>query len=475
MITHSNQNRTASMFLAVTLIVAAGVVAAYASVAMSGTKTGAVLAAGATIGPALVYTALTAPLVFPFGALAALTPFDSLLNVSLFGTATRLLGLATGGAMLFYMFRTRRFVAPDRSLIWWILLTVWMAASVFWALDPPSSLLILPTVVQLLALYGIATMFPMDMRKVRIAVVAAALGGVSAAAYGIYLFEIGAAVKQSRLWIQTDSSTLNPDHFAASLILPIALTLIAMLWSRTRLVQFGAAVAALMMMLAIALSGSRGALLGLLAALLYLVIWDRHRLQLAAMSFTAGSLAMIWSGASLIERIQIAGSTGGAGRTDIWQIGWIALKAHWLIGAGYANFPFAYDQAFLSSYERLYTDWHRAPHNILLGTTVELGVIGTILLVLAWIGEFRMLRTVTREDARYPIRLAIESAIIGLFVTGMFADIMIWKYVWLAFILAALTRNVVTPELSGTPSSRSTGLPAGSTSTRPRLGTEASR
>ncbi|MGZ3541035.1 MAG: hypothetical protein ACXVAF_07570, partial [Vulcanimicrobiaceae bacterium] len=49
------------------------------------------------------------------------------------------------------------------------------------------------------------------------------------------------------------------------------------------------------------------------------------------------------------------------------------------------------------------------------------------------------------EDARYPMRVALEAALIGLFVAAMFVDMMIWKYLWLAFILVAMTRNAIPP------------------------------
>ena len=52
-----------------------------------------------------------------------------------------------------------------------------------------------------------------------------------------------------------------------------------------------------------------------------------------------------------------------------------------------------------------------------------------------------MMRDVPADDPDYALRLALEGALIGLFVAALFLDVMITKYVWLAFMLAALLRN----------------------------------
>src|SRR5579864_9530403 len=51
--------------LALCCIAACGIIAAFVSVILSGTKTGAVLSVGLTVGPALLYAVITAPVAFP--------------------------------------------------------------------------------------------------------------------------------------------------------------------------------------------------------------------------------------------------------------------------------------------------------------------------------------------------------------------------------------------------------------------------
>lgn len=85
--------------------------------------------------------------------------------------------------------------------------------------------------------------------------------------------------------------------------------------------------------------------------------------------------------------------------------------------------------------------WHRAPHNLLVGTAVELGIVGLALLFVAWYVQFRQLRDIPRGDEFYPMRIALEAAVIGTFIAALFLDVMIFKYVWLTFMLIALVRN----------------------------------
>lgn len=437
----------------VAIIAVLGVLAAYAEAVLGHTKTGVALALILTIGPPLLYAAIVRPIVFPFALYAILTPFDTLLVFSQLGTMSKILGLASGAAILFYMLRTKRFGEPPRSAALWILYYLWATASAGWAIDEPSSLQILQISWALLGLFLIMTMFRIDLRRLNIAAWAVFGGGLAAALYGLYYFhqsgtELGAL--GNRLWIQSDTSQINPDHFGNALLLPIALALIATLWSRTLTARLFTGASLLTMLAALVLTGSRGATLGLLAIVVFLLVRDRHRIQLLALS-AAGLIGVLaLTGGSLLQRFSESVTTGGAGRVSIWQAGWLAFKDNWFWGAGYGNFPFAYDRVYIHVFQLLNAQWHRAPHNIILGSAVELGIVGLGLLLAAWIGTFKLLSPIDETDARYPIKLAVQAAIIGLFVAGMFADIMITKYVWLAFILAALTYNAA-PERSRVP------------------------
>lgn len=428
-------------WLALGVLAFLAVVGSYASTALSGTKTGAALGLGLTVGPALLYLALVVPIAFPFGLYAALIPLDALTDLGTFGTVTRLLGIASAAALIFYMLRTKRAVQPSRGIVFWVLLYLWMGASVFWAIDTKSATDLLPTALQLFGLYIVVSMVRVDARQFQTLIATVIAGSTAAAAYMLYMYHSGAANFQDRLWLRTDDASVNPDHFAGALILPITLTLVSLLWAtrfRTRILAIGCL---LIMLAAVGLTGARGPELAILLMVAILLVRDPHRGQLAFAGAGLLAFGVIASGPSFVTRWSNALSTGGAGRTDIWRVGWVAFQQNWLIGAGYNNFSSAYDRAFINVFQPLYANWHRAPHNILLSSGVELGVLGIILLLLAWYSEIRMLREIGPADPRFPVRLALEASIIALFVAGMFVNVLVMKYTWLAFMLAAVVRN----------------------------------
>lgn len=424
------------------LVVCLGALGAYAAVALAGTKTGAVLAAACIFGPALLYAAIISPLAFPFIPYIAVVPFDNLLAMSAFGSLTRLLAMACAAAMLFYLLRTRRAVSAPRLMIVWIVYYLWMFASTLWAIDSQASFDLLPTALQLFGLYFIASLMPVKEKELKHIVIAIILSFVGAAAYGAYLFHSGSAVGAGgRLWLSnSDNAMIDPNHFATALLLPAALTIVGALVS-TRWSSKLLYIAGLLILLAgFGVSGSRGAMMGLLGVVVFLFFRLPYRRQFAFV-FGALAVALIPFLPQLFAHFQEGFASGGEGRTGIWKVGLHAFGQYWLTGAGFNNFPQAYDQSFISVAERYYTHWHRAPHDLLLGTSVELGVIGLGLLLAAWFGHFSVLKHIGRDHRLFGLRCAAEAALVGLFVAALFLDVMAMKYAWLVFIFAMLVRN----------------------------------
>ncbi len=408
---------------------------------LAGTKTGVALALMAALGPLTLYAALCEPLVVPFAFFALLVPFDNLLDVSAFGTLTRLLAIACGAALLFWLLRTRRAVMPGRALWVWILYAMWAVVSLIWAIDASAGFAHLFTLFQLLSLYAVVSFMPIDRRTLGIVVAATIVSGVIAGLYGAYLFHHGIDVSANgRLFITADDNTIDPNQFAASLLVPIALAIVSLLGSRTLWQRLACIVALIAMGGGVAVAGSRGGLLAVLAIFVIIFVRMRSRMLAAGLGVGALGLSLALYG-NVVSRFSNAAQTGGAGRVDIWRVGLEAFREHFWVGAGYSNFPIAFDQAFITVSEHYYTHWHRAPHNILISTGVELGVVGLGILLWAWWTQLRTMRAIDRSNPLFGLRTGLEAAVIGLFVASMFLDTLTVKYLWLAFMLCALVRN----------------------------------
>ena len=423
------------------VVVALGVLATLGITALSGTKTGVALALAAVLGPLAAYAAIVAPLIFPFSFFIVLVPFDSLLALPAFGTLTRLLAIVCGVCIVFWLLRTRRSISPDRAVWGWLLFGVWCATSMVWAINPEIAYAHLFTLCQLLLLYTVMSLVPIERRNLVMILGAVVIGGVFASMYGAYVFRHGIDVgPQDRLFMVSDNEVTDPNQFAAGLILPIAVAIVGMLRARSKLILFACIGAVLAMGAGLAVAGSRGAVVAVGLAILYIVLRLRTRLLTAGLGFAALCAALALDG-NVVSRFSTAAASHGAGRLDIWRIGLVAFRDHFWVGAGFSNFPLAYDNAFINVFETHYTRWHRAPHNILLSTGVELGILGLVIFLIAWYMQFRTLRSIAPDNPYYAVRIAVEGALIGLFVAGLFLDIMMTKYVWLAFMLAMLVRN----------------------------------
>ena len=418
------------------------ILAACGAIALSGTKTGVALALLAVLGPIALYYALVAPLVFPFSLFVIAIPFDNLLQMAAYGTMTKLFAALAAGAIIVWLIRTRRFVIPSRPLLFWGAFVCWEVLSIAWALDPQLAAQRIITPLELFLLYAAISFLPIDERMLKVVIAATILGAALAGGYGAYVFHGGNNVGGGgRLFLANDQTLIDPNHFASSLLGPFAIAITMFVMTRSALVRFVVALAIAAMALGFAVASSRGALLGMVVMFIYLVWRSPRRLLLGGIGLAGMALGLAVYG-RVLQRFSNAASTGGAGRSQIWHVGVNAFKQHWLAGAGYGNFPVAFDQSFLTVSQTYYTSWHRDSHNILIGNGVELGIIGLVLMLLAWKAQFSALRFIGREHRLYALRVAIEGAILGLFVSGMFLDLMTEKYLWLIFILAALTHNV---------------------------------
>jgi O-antigen ligase len=422
-----------------------GLIAAYAGVQLAGTKTGTALALIAVFGPVLLALSLFSPLVFPFGAYVMLTPFDAILVIGSASTLTKVLGGLSAGALVFFLLRTKRIADPDRSVGVWLLYTLWLTSSLFWAIDSKSSIDLLSTALFLFALYAIVSMVRIDLPALDTVNRFVMAGGTAAALYALYLYHTGAAIREERLWLVTDNGmNWNPDHLSASLLLPLALAIMSAVFGRTFWTRMLGLACTAIMLATLVLTGARGPELGLVVMVAYLLFREPHRAKLAWPVGIVLGIAALLSANTLASRWGSALSSGGAGRTDIWHVGWEAFKQNWLFGAGFNNFHLAYDRAMMSVFQPQYIGWDRASHNIIVGNGVELGIIGLAILLIGWWTQFRALRGIASDDPRYRLRLLLEASVLGLFVSGLFADVMLTKYLWVAFMIMSLTRNAVT-------------------------------
>jgi hypothetical protein len=234
---------------------------------------------------------------------------------------------------------------------------------------------------------------------------------------------------------------LDPNEFAASLLVPLALTLMQFLRARMGLAKICWLVPLAVLLSGFSVSGSRGAAVATAAMVVYLFWRSPYRLQLLAVM----AAAIIRIAASPIgQRFMSPTLHTASGRAGIWKVAFASLHQYWLLGAGIGNFDAAYRQYFLQVFHPDMLRWDRAAHSIVIGSAVELGIVGLVLVLALFYMEFRAVPP-GRDAADRDLCDAMRAGVLGLFVCGLSLSLMALKCTWLAFTLVALMRSAILP------------------------------
>jgi len=397
------------------------------------------------VAPIALFALLRAPIIFPFGLFLALMPFDPLLSVTSGATLLRVLGILTVVALVTRMLLTRHMLRLRPAWYVWLSFIAWCGLTMFWSLDFDHGRLIYGILAQNFGLMTVLAMYPITRRDFKTIVAIMVGAGVASVAYAV-IANGGLGGGSSRLSIVGgNGNVVDQNFFATSFIVPLAFAfsvsvVTKRLWLR---VVCWAATAALM--LGVIVSGSRGAFIALGLMFVYFAVRSRSLTQVGLM--VAGFVALLFRYPLVWERfLHDDGGGTGSGRTLIWQVGLQALRGHWLFGSGIGTFQEIYARVYLLAYQRSGQGWTRPAHNVLVGMSVELGIIGLGLLLAAWFMSFRSLRVIPRSSQNFGFRMAAEAAIVGLAVQSMFIDPMWLKFVWLGLSLPFLILNLERPE-----------------------------
>lgn len=386
------------------------------------------------------------PIEVGLGAYVFFLPFEpvSVIGSQRSGTSIEwVLGVLAGIAVLGTMVVRGRFRRPPKATLWWSMLAIWATLSSAWAINPDFVFRRLPTVASLLGLYLICASTRFEERELKVVALLSIAGGCAAALYTALVYHPAittgaAALRSSMVWGNREA---DPNDFALTLVLPLALSFGAYLFMRRGSGRIVMLAAFSLMSYAVLLTLSRGALIAMLVMLLiyvrYMPRHSRRRLLIPVSVFAVAAIAM---SAVLYERFLLAIQTGGAGRLDIWTAGLQAIKEHGLIGAGLDNFPLAYTE--VAGYASQFRGLGRAAHNIFLNVWVELGVPGLILLLAAMRSHLRNAKRVlqARADQFSAPILICHAACWSVVVGGFFLDILWRKPFWLVwtFLMLAL-------------------------------------
>ncbi len=242
--------------------------------------------------------------------------------------------------------------------------------------------------------------------------------------------------------------------------LPIAVFLAAAAASR-RLRLLGIA-SALLMVVGVAATISRGGFLGLVAAILYCLVRSPRKLAgavvIAALAGVLGVAAPAgyWAEMNTIVTGEQDGREDtGAGRMYEWRVGWRMFRDNPVLGVGPGNFPYRF-----SEYEGG-ESWEgrslagRAAHSFYMTLLPELGIVGAatvlVMIVTGWRGLVRMRRRIAAarprrspgDGFRVLCGLGLQGGLVAFLVTSAFISTLYYPNLWV--LLACMVTLAALP------------------------------
>lgn len=330
-----------------------------------------------------------------------------------------------------------------------IIVSLWFLLglmSYFWATYPDVVLERLPTLFQLIILFLI---FQDLFNSKKSLDIAASIFFVCCFIISVYAIVV---YTNQELFRVSLIDTQNPAHLGQ--VLGIGFLFTYYLSHKTSNYKYLIYLASGTIAVAILLTGTRAVWVGIVGALLFGWLLSQGKtirfrnvaivfLVLLFIVYYLISLELIRD--DLAFRIQTAhdieATGGGAGRLNIYKVGWEMVKDNIWLGVGLQNFPHRFidyiGRATLYDFHGISTG--RAPHNIFLSVAAELGIVGFGLLVSLFLVIGKQLMQAI-QDFRSNTALFL---LLFVIITGFFIDIYYRKYFWfvLAFSVATILMN----------------------------------
>jgi O-antigen ligase len=405
------------------------------------------LALAAAFGIAFVAIALV-NLTAGLCVFAVLTFVDAILPASGALSAPRLMGMLLLVSWIAHLTTDeggrRRLFEHAGFLYVLALFVVWVLLSITWAEDAA------PVLDAAFRYLPNALLFPITYWAIRTRddalwlIGAFVIGTLISAAYGL----VSAPSDPDSLDRLTGAAG-NANETAAALGAGAALAAALALALKEPALRLAAAFILPLCVYSMFLTLSRGALVAL-AAMLVTAVLIAGRRRGAAIA-AAALAAIVCVGYFLVlappeARDRVFESDGGAGRSDIWRVGWRMVEAEPAIGVGAGNFSVSSVHYLIEPgaivRDEYIVDTPKVAHNMYLEILAELGVVG-MALFLSILGyalycALAAIRSFTRSGDKQMeyVSRALFVALIGLLVSDFFGSRQFSKQLWLLMSIA---------------------------------------
>lgn len=308
-------------------------------------------------------------------AFVFIVPWEKSVTIPLIGSVGRLAGFVTLGAATLYVLLRGRIRQPGWFHVVTGVFVIWATLSLFWTIDPQSTMTRVSTYLQLgVFVWLIWELAVTEERQVAL-LQAYVIGAYVTALSTFAEYFVSAGVDEDRFaglgYNPNDLGFILTLAIPAAWYLSLRLTKPGLVWLNRLYVPVG--------LLAIVLTGSRGAFVPAVIALTF-IPWSSRQLSwtsrvgaLAAAAMTL-YLASVMVPTKTLERLATTGeqieTREFSGRADIWRAGVRVVLDNPVVGVGAGAFGPAVHPVLRAE---------RASHMAYLSVLAELGVVGLVL------------------------------------------------------------------------------------------------
>jgi O-antigen ligase len=375
------------------------------------------------------------------GVYAFLLPFDSLSAVGPGDlTLTSMAGAGLAAVLLGTALVRKELQRPPRPALWWTLFIAWGAVTTLWAMDYQVATSRLPTSISLILFYLVVLSTNITRNELRTVSLFAVAGACAAAVYSTHQFYGGSIYHGDvRASLIAGDKAADPNSFAASLLLPLSLAVAGFMTPGKWLARLAWLGVAATLTFAVLVTGSRGAMVAIAVMIVFYMYTNQIPRRMLIPLIAIFVVLVFFMPDAFFARMSTTADTGGGGRTVVWQGGLVAFARYPLVGAGLNNFSAAYRENIGSApiYHGILVS---GAHNSYLETAVETGVVGLVLLLVAFVAQLRAASRCRKKvaDRVGAVIVAYEAGCYAVLTAAFFIGVIWEKWFWFSWILLAV-------------------------------------
>jgi O-antigen ligase len=314
-----------------------------------------------------------------------------------------------------------------RGRIYFLLLVflLWLALSMIWAEEPGEGMSLLVSTIEAATFFVLISTALSSTSHLRWVAIGFVTGAMISTLIGIAGFP---GTEQGG---RMQGASGDPNYFAAQVLAATAITAALAATTRHVIARFWLVVALVPFAYGLVASQSRGGFIAAVAmAVAALILFKRRRVQVLAATLALAALFSVWLAADPAALTRLTTNTDrGAGREDLWTVGWRVAADQPVEGVGLNNFgvvsrSYTREPGTLADVKQI--ERGQPVHNAYLSFLAETGIIGLALyLALAVVAVRAGARAASRFDltgdgAAATLTRAIVVALVGMMSAAFF-------------------------------------------------------